>query len=86
MESELENLKSKITENIRKWSCATGSAAAVFLGNSWFQKFLVNQQNMHKIKIMCRQNYVGQRSLIIAYEHLKRPLWEDFCWGLKNLL
>ena len=57
-----------------------------FSGNSWIQKLLVNQQNVHKIKIMCRQKYVGQRSLIIAYEHLKRPLWEDNCWGLKYLL
>ena len=35
---------------------------------------------------MCRQKYVGHRNLIIAYEHFKRPLREDFCWGLKNLL
>ena len=35
---------------------------------------------------MGRQKYVVHRSLILAYEHLKRPLSENFCWGQKYLL
>ena len=37
-------------------------------------------------KKLCRQKYVVHRSLILAYEHLKKPLWENFCCGQKHLL